>query len=347
MPTLNQVIDKGSITISEIVNQFRRQEYFVDESFQRKLVWTEKQKIRLIETIMIGYPIPEIYLHRQPPDEENDGLIRHSIVDGQQRIKTLSQFMANEFELHSKYLDEESQNSSFANLSWNNFTSDLKNKIREYSIEHRTIPAEVTIDEIRVIFKRLNETDKSLNPQEIRHAEFDGEFIRLSEELANHPIWRKFGVFTDNNIRRMADVEFTTSLLSLLRNGLVSDTTKAINDLYDLFNDRYEDADKDRGEVVRRLEIIDQILSSEGSVRNFFSKPVHIFTLFHLVPDFESKLRISDLVEKLNDFVKGYESDELNAVFEEYRAGSVQRTRSKTSRELRSDALRLFVLGAE
>lgn len=344
MPTLNQLMEKGSMTVSAIVADFRHEKYFVDESFQRRLVWTERQKIRLIETIMMGYPIPEIYLHRQLPDEDADGLIRHSIVDGQQRIKCLSQFMANEFSLSAIHLDPENALADYAGKTWEELTLNLKNCVREYSVEHRTIPSEVTVDRIRVIFIRLNETDKSLNPQEIRHAEFDGEFIKVAETLANLPIWRKYGVFTDANIRRMVDVEFTTSLLSVLRNGIATDTTKAINELYDLFNDVYEYADMDRTEVERRLTVIDEILASEGFVRDFFSKPVHLFTLFYLVPEFEENLNREDLVARLNQFVVGYQGDAQAEIFERYRAGSIQRTRSKLSRELRSDALREFTL---
>lgn len=332
------------MTVSAIVADFRDEKFFVDESFQRKLVWTEKQRIRLIETIMMGYPIPEIYLHRQHPDEEADGLIRHSIVDGQQRIKCLSQFMANEFTLSPQHLDAENAGAGFAGLCWEEFTPELKNSLREYAVEHRTIPSDVTLDRIRVIFKRLNETDKSLNPQEIRHAEFDGEFIKVAESLANLPFWRKYDVFTDTNIRRMADVEFTTSLLSLIRNGLATDSVKAINELYDLFNDVYEEAEIDRLEIEHRLSVIDKILSSEGLVRDFFSKPVHLFTLFHTLPDFEEKFDLAGLVGRLNAFVMGYEEGGQNELFDRYRAGSIQRTRSKLSRELRSDSLREFVL---
>ena len=344
MPTLNQLMDKGSLTISEIVADFRADKFFVDESFQRRLVWTEKQKVRLIETVMMGYPIPEIYLHRQPPDENEDGLIRHSIVDGQQRVKCLSQFMANEYPVHAKYLDEENKGENYSGLFWGDFSPELKNRVREYSIQHRIIPSDVSLERIRVIFRRLNETDKSLNPQEIRHAEFDGEFIKVAETLANLPFWRKHGVFTDNNIRRMTDVEFTTSLLSLLKNGIVTDSTKATNELYDLFNDKYEDSEKDTKEVKERLNLIDQILDFDSDVSDMFSKPVHLFTLFHLMPDFKSAFDNSEIAKRLGEFVEGYESEKAAEIFENYRSGSIQRTRSKLSRELRRDALKEFVL---
>ena len=344
MPTLNQTIDKGSMTVSAIIADFRDERFFVDESFQRRLVWTEKQRVRLIETVLMGYPIPEIYLHRQSPDDDAEGLTRHSIVDGQQRIKCLSQFMANEFPIHRKHLDEINQQSEFSDKRWEDLSKEHRDAIREYSIQHRTIPSDVSLEDIRVVFKRLNETDKSLNPQEIRHAEFDGEFIKAAEDLANLPIWRKYEVFNDNNIRRMADVEFTTSLLTVLRQGLVTDTTKAVNMMYDLFNDQYEDAAKDRSEVEKRLDFIEQVFSHEDTVSNFFSKPVHLFTVFHLVPEVMGAMTAEDLASRLRDFVGLYEAQDEGGIFDEYRSGAIQRTRSKTSRELRSNALRKFLI---
>lgn len=342
---LNEMIKATATPVRDLVTDYLGGKYFVDESFQRRLVWVEKQRVRLVETVLMGYPMPEIYLHQQMPDEENDGLIRHSIVDGQQRIKCLTQFMANEFKLSLKFLDQQNQNCDFAGCDWNALSTELKNRVRQYTINSRVIPSTVTHDEIRAIFKRLNETDKSLNPQEIRHAEFSGEFIKAAERIANLDFWSEHAIFNMNNIRRMADIEFATSLLGLLRNGITTDTEASVNKLYDLFNDKYEASDKDFSEVEIRLKWIDTVLKSEGFVRDFFKKQVHLFTLFDLFPEF-SRLEMDVLTARLNEFVHGYSSEDEDAHFQIYRAGSVQRTRSKGSRELRRDSLKDFVLGS-
>ncbi len=344
MHTLNQLIDPSVMTVSQVISEYNYSRFYVDETFQRRLVWTEKQKIRLIETIMMGYPIPEIYLHQQVPDEENDGIIRHSIVDGQQRIKCISQFMANEFSIKRRYLDEENKNEDYTDQYWGSLPTIYKNKIRQYTFNARTIPSSITTDEIRKIFKRLNETDRSLNPQEIRHAEFNGQFIKLAEALANLPFWRNYNVFTDDNVRRMRDVEFTTSLLSLLKNGIINDNPRSINELYDLYNDVYEDADKDYTEVNFRLSVISSMMDTNEHIKSFFSKQVHLFTLFDLIPELMAKLDRPDLISRLAEFVRGYESKTDDPIFLKYESGSVQRTRSKLSRENRKSALKKFIL---
>ena len=70
MSNLNAIIQSERPSVTNIVTKMRSSEYFVDNSFQRRLVWTEKQKIRLIETILTNYPMPEIYLWQQPADPE-------------------------------------------------------------------------------------------------------------------------------------------------------------------------------------------------------------------------------------------------------------------------------------
>lgn len=340
--SINASIQPGTATVTEIITAFREGKYYVDDSFQRRLVWVEKQKVRLIETILMGYPIPEIYLHQQVPDP-NDGSILHSIVDGQQRINCLIQFASNEWSITAKHLDEENREKPYANASWNDLPIEIKNLFWNYSFNVRKIPSSITTSEIRLVFKRLNETDKSLNPQEIRHAEFEGLFIKSAEDLANDPFWRKYEVFNDNNLRRMVDVEFTTSLLAFLHSGIITDTTKSINDLYDLFNETYEDQETDTAEVRDRLRKIDEVIRGNDQVSSFFSKPVHLFTLFGIIWDFYPKLPVADLTRALAEFVECYEGENDGEVFARYRSGSIQRTRSKGSRELRYDALHEFL----
>ena len=76
----------------------------VDNSFQRNYVWTEKNQIQLIESILIGYPIPEIYLWNTGTDEDT-GDTKYSIIDGQQRCGAVFQYIANTYKLKAASLD--------------------------------------------------------------------------------------------------------------------------------------------------------------------------------------------------------------------------------------------------
>lgn len=347
MATLNSTIKPGHHPLSDIARLYRSELYVVDDSFQRRLVWTPKQKVRLIETVLMGYPMPEIYLHQMEADAEGRQIF--SIVDGQQRITTVVQFVSNEWNLDAKFLDKSNQEMPYANCAWADLPDQMKKAFWAYTVNSRIIPPEVTADQIRTIFRRLNESDKSLNPQELRHAEFSGRVIKLAEQIADLSFWSDWGIFTPNNIRRMADVELATSLISYCRNGIITDSAEAINALYDLFNDKYPMESVDRARIRGLLKLLGDIFDRDDAVAEFYGKPIHIYTLMTVFDDGDIKTKfIKKLTDALRKFADSYGGKRKSAsktasLLEDYRSGSVQRTRSRGSRLLRHDALLAFL----
>lgn len=346
--TLNQLIQSTRPPISELVTGLKQGDIFVDDSFQRRLVWTERQKVRLIDTVLSGYPMPEIYLWLQPANEEN-GSQRKSVVDGQQRLTAMSQFTSNEFPMSKRHLDKEGQNKPYVGLFWKDFSADLKRSFWEYVLNIRSIPSDVSSDEISDIFTRLNETDKSLNPQELRNAAFNGEFIRASENVTGLDSFARIRPFSIIQTHRMKDIEFASGMLLFLRRGLVEENTKSINEAYDEFNDEYAEGSDDVATIDKFFIRCSDIYFQNGLVRELFSKPVHLFTLFvserYLLKQGLSTEQISD---KLPYFSISYVNDQNsndNEIIAEYRKGASSRTRSKSSRQLRMSSLIKVILG--
>lgn len=93
----------------------------VDNSFQRNYVWINKNKIKLLETILLGFSIPEIYLWNIGTDPDT-GNTEYSIIDGQQRSGAIISFINGDFKLSENYLDKKSnifnfiKNKHFAQL---------------------------------------------------------------------------------------------------------------------------------------------------------------------------------------------------------------------------------------
>jgi uncharacterized protein with ParB-like and HNH nuclease domain len=93
---INDMIKYENQTIKWIATEFNNGNLYVDDSFQRRYVWLKKHQIRLIETILMGYVIPEIYIWKVGTNPDT-GDTKFSIVDGQQRIGAIVSFLNGDF----------------------------------------------------------------------------------------------------------------------------------------------------------------------------------------------------------------------------------------------------------
>jgi hypothetical protein len=171
--------------------------------FQRNPVWTDSQKSYLVDSILRGYPIPELYLQEAV---DAKGREQHTVVDGQQRVRACLEFLEGRFSLR----DEDSP--EWADLTFDDLGEALKKKIFSYNFIVRQIP-ETSEEQLRIIFMRLNRSNVALTRQELRHATYWGPFIKCVERLAESEYWTTSGVFTPNDIRRMHDAEFVSELV--------------------------------------------------------------------------------------------------------------------------------------
>lgn len=344
----NSEIQLSRPNVTEIVQKMRSGEYFVDTSFQRRLVWNEKQKVRLIETVLMEYPMPEIYLWEQAPDPQS-GLQRFSIVDGQQRLSTLREFTSNEWPLKRAYLNEEHKDENYADCFWKDLDPEVRSKFFQYSINARRIPSVVSSDDIRQMFARLNETDRSLNPQEMRNATLHGEFLAAANELADSEAFQKLAIFKLDNIRRMGDVEFASQLLGYERKGIANDSPKTMNELYNEFNDEYPEAKADKANILKSIKLINELFL-DGEVEKFFATQNYVYTL-HSLFDVCAQRTAAEWGDGLAKFVKAYaglpeNEDDVKddqASLAEFRKGAISRTRSKSSRTQRLFGLKKWL----
>ncbi|KIC31173.1 DUF262 domain-containing protein [Leisingera sp. ANG-M6] len=344
----NSEISFSELSVAGVVKGMREGEYFVDRDFQRRLVWTDKQKVRLLETVLMEFPMPEIYVWKQDPNPETLAET-FSIVDGQQRISTLRQFINNEWPLKSSYLDDERRDEAYANKYWKDLSQQEKSKILNYKLNSRQIPTWVTKDEIRLIFARLNETDRSLNPQELRNATLNGKFLKASVEVADSDEMKALDIFSQNDVRRMLDVEFASQLLGYERNGITNESAKSINDLYDAYSDVYSDYESDVKKVRQSLERIGNLFAN-AEIKSMFETQNYCYTL-HAFLDIEGFRSDEELSKALSAFVSAYQqapaeddtSAQADANISDFRQGATSRTRSKSSRSLRVTGLRNWV----
>jgi len=141
-------------------------------AFQRKEVWTNKQKSLLIESILINIPIPAFYV-----DARNSS--RWNVIDGMQRLTTIMSFLADDLKLGQlDYLDLKGRTFSTLDRKY-------QRRIEDYELTFNLIrpgtPEEVAFN----IFTRINTLGTPLSAQEIRHAMNLGTSTDLLQELAN------------------------------------------------------------------------------------------------------------------------------------------------------------------
>jgi len=185
----------------------------LDPKYQRRSVWSQEFKDYFIDTILLGYPSPAIFLYEEI---EPSGTANYNVVDGKQRLLTIFEFVSNKFPVGEK--------AERTNLRGKYFSSlDNEDKVAlwsyQFSIEYIPTKEENIINNI---FDRINRNVSRLTGQELRHARLGGIFIRCAEDLTeffkdNLP--QNFPRFDPQSRRQMKDVEFTAQLLLLLEQG--------------------------------------------------------------------------------------------------------------------------------
>lgn len=219
-------------TTTHSVNWFlkrnREGELRLRPPFQRYQVWTTKQKAYLIDTILRGYPVPELYVQEYA---DSDGNEEYVVVDGQQRLRACIEYSRDEFGLDAE------DSPDHAGMVFSDLADDEKQEIRNYKFVVRQLP-EMDDEELRGIFRRLNRSVSSLKKQELRHATYWGDFITSMERIADYESWSELAVFTPNDVRRMLDVEFISELAIAYIHGPLDKKNK-LDDWYQAYEDEF------------------------------------------------------------------------------------------------------------
>ncbi len=177
--------------------------------FQRGFVWTYGQACSFIESLLLGLPVPGIFLSRE---RDTQKLL---VVDGQQRLRTLQYFYEGLFVPSKREFTLRNVQTQFEGKTYKSLLSEDRRRLDD-SILHATVVRqdEPSDDEssIYLLFERLNTGGTQLQPQEIRACIYVGEFNELLAELNENPSWRN--IFGQRNKRRR-DQELILRFLSL------------------------------------------------------------------------------------------------------------------------------------
>lgn len=183
--------------VEGLVRRMNRGSVRVPE-FQRGFVWSLKRASQFIESLLLGLPVPGIFLTHEP---ETENLL---VIDGQQRLKTLQFFYSGAFgevepdDSRPRPFSLLGVNREFERLTYADLTEGDQNRLND-SLLHATIVRQNTPDDgmssIFHIFQRLNTGGVPLAPQEIRQALYRGWLMDSVKELNDNTDWRDiFGI---------------------------------------------------------------------------------------------------------------------------------------------------------
>lgn len=174
--------------------------------FQREFVWTKPQADKFVESLLMGLPVPGIFLVK-----EANG--KHLVLDGQQRLKTLEKFYEGIFQ--GKEYRLESVQEKWKGRTYKTLDVDDRRRLDD-SIIHATIVRQDEPSEdqssIYLIFERLNSGGTFLQPQEIRVALYHGQFATLLNTLNSNELWR---ALYGTKSPRLKDLELILRFLAL------------------------------------------------------------------------------------------------------------------------------------
>lgn len=174
-------VKSAQFPIFQIFDMIKKQDIDLNPDFQRHLVWNMKQKSRLIESTLLGIPLPVFYF-----SQDKDGVFH--VVDGLQRLSTIRDFMSNKFYLRNlehlgmcdgRYFSTEGGIPEKKALE-RRFQRRIEQTQLIVNIIESSSPPKVKYD----IFKRINEGGKPLNQQEIRNSLAKTHTRKLLRELA-------------------------------------------------------------------------------------------------------------------------------------------------------------------
>ncbi len=333
----------------DLVNDCKNKRLIISPYFQRDLVWRELHKVDFIKTIIDGFPFPQIFIARGKIDVEKMTSIS-CIVDGQQRMNSINEYVQDKFEVYGKKFSE--------------FTAKEKEVFLKYEVPIIDLDLSEDDPAIVEIFKRVNRTFYSLSKIEKLATEYSpSEYMLVAKILSNQlsldddeeaPTKRdpnvpsefynwaekqkvkdyqkwllKSNIFTNYEISRKVPLMFTMNIMSTLIGGIFNR-----NELTEDYLNQYTDNFNCKNEVIKEFELTaSKILKLKIKSNSYFSNKANAFSLFIALSKFSSSSSVN--YEKLKYLLDSFE---LNTPVE-YALAAREAVNNKRERGIRDSAI--------
>ena len=197
-------------TIGQLVEMLRNDLIDMNPDFQRHAnLWTSAKKSQLIESILLGLPLPSFYFYNDSKKE------KWVVIDGLQRLCALKSFMVDEdLTLQDlEFLDREKFGKKYTDFSYYD-----KLAISMHPVTLNVLSGSASAEARYIIFQRVNSKGTQLNPVEIRNALYQGVATKLISRLVEVELFKQM-VSSQISVDRMKDREFVSRFLTFFVQG--------------------------------------------------------------------------------------------------------------------------------
>jgi hypothetical protein len=304
--------------VREIIKMVKEGALIPRPEFQRRLVWTGKDKDYFIDSVVRGFPFPEIYIANGEVDTDS-GEGTQLLVDGLQRVSTLVE-----------YFDGNPTFSPTLTKPYKSLEKDEKAKFLEYVVVVRDLGG-LTLEEIVAVFKRLNSTQYGLKDMEINNAVYNGELKRFCESVAEHAFFEEHRAFTTSDRRRMGDVAFCLTVVGTMILGYFNRDSEH-EGLLSRFNETFPQ----NVEILNRLETVFDFIEECGfpAKARIWKKADLLTALIEFdlaLNGDDQKLEPSEVLSRVSDFYEKVDA-EATHVHQLYYKAALQASNDRANR---------------
>jgi Protein of unknown function DUF262 len=238
-------VEEAKYSIAELIDWYRRRELIVNTDYQRSGgLWPSPAKSYFIDTILKEFPFPKVYFHEKV--DKTTKRPRREIVDGQQRLSTIVEFVDGKFALGKNARGLEGKR-------FDQLTEEDQEAFYGYTVSVDVI-RNADRSDILQMFRRMNAFTLPLNSAEKRHSEFFGEFKDWVNTVLDQSgsLFVDWKILTSRQVIRMADAEFIADLALAVEEGIISTSPTKLTSIYKKYDQSFP----------RRVELDNRVTGS-------------------------------------------------------------------------------------
>jgi hypothetical protein len=278
--------DADQRTVQDIINLYKNGQLNLQPGFQRDSVWTDRDRRKLIDSIVRNYPLPSVFLYCR----HQNGEIIYDVIDGKQRIETILMFTGT---LRGQRFSAKVQLPGEDEKDWVNWRTLSRSKqqpiITAYKL--RTIEVDGDPSDIIDLFVRINSTGKALTSQERRNAKYykNSEFLTAAAKLAAQykDYFLQNGILSLGQISRMKHIELICELMISIYQGDVINKKAALDKVMEANSFSESQTRTARNKTVQALNRVKRMCPDLAQSR--FHQVSDFYSLVVLIAKFETE----------------------------------------------------------